>query len=591
MITKTANPAGPVSSGDTIGFDVVVSNNGPGTATGVTITDPLPAGGDLNWSISPAVTGCAITGPLGTQVLGCTFAGTLGVASEPTVHITSSTTQADCATVSNTATGAASNDGSATSTASVAVQCPNLSITKTANPVGPVSAGDSIGFDITVSNAGPGTAHAVTVSDTLPAGLDLDWSINPSVTGCSIGGSVGAQTLTCSLGDMGAQTSQVIHVTSSTSAADFAAVGSSAAVVATSEDLFGLPVASVVVQCPIIHITKTANPAGPVSAGTNIGFDIVVSNSGPGTATGVTITDPLPAGGDLNWSISPPVTGCGITGTVGTQVLGCTFAGTLGVASEPTVHITSSTTQADCATVSNTATGAATNDGQDTSTATVTVNCPPMITLTKTADDSHVDSGDKIGFTITVHNASAGPATNVTVTDNLPGKDGLDWSMKPLVSGCTITGPKESQVLSCTFTVLPGGTSVSIHIVTKTTHESCGTVKNTATATADGGATATAGPVKITVSCPEEQQGNPGGGENGGEGEHTPTPAPPTAPVPNPAPIPVNPPKPVIAPIRALSAAPNTGVGMSPAWGLMAVWTGLIALVGSWFGGRDEEHS
>src|SRR5207302_1333781 len=215
-IAKTANPAGPVSSGDSIGFDIVVSNSGPGTAAGVAITDPLPAGGDLNWSISPLVTGCAISGPVGTQVLNCSFAGTLGVASEPTVHITSSTTQQDCATVSNTATGAASNDGSATSTASVAVQCPNLSITKTANPVGPVSAGDSIGFDITVSNAGPGTAHAVTVSDTLPAGLDLDWSINPSVTGCSIAGSVGAQTLTCSLGDMGAQTSQVIHVTSST---------------------------------------------------------------------------------------------------------------------------------------------------------------------------------------------------------------------------------------------------------------------------------------------------------------------------------------------------------------------------------------
>ncbi|TMC98649.1 MAG: DUF11 domain-containing protein, partial [Chloroflexi bacterium] len=293
-------------------------------------------------------------------MLNCSFAGTLGVASEPTVHITSSTTQADCATVSNTATGAASNDGSATSTASVAVQCPNLSITKTANPVGPVSAGDSIGFDITVSNAGPGTAHAVTVSDTLPAGLDLDWSINPSVTGCSIAGSVGAQTLTCSLGDMGAQTSQVIHVTSSTSAADCATVSNSATVVASNEALVSSPVASVVVQCPVIHITKTANPAGPVSAGTSIGFDIVVSNSGPGTATGVTITDPLPAGTDLSWSISPAVTGCTITGSVGAQTLSCTFAGTLGVASEPTVHITSSTTQADCATVSDTATGAAT---------------------------------------------------------------------------------------------------------------------------------------------------------------------------------------------------------------------------------------
>ncbi|TMD90411.1 MAG: DUF11 domain-containing protein, partial [Chloroflexi bacterium] len=99
MITKTANPAGPVSSGDSIGFDIVVTNNGPGTAVNVVVNDPLPAGGDLSWSISPSVTGCAITGPVGTQVLSCTFAS-LGVASEPTIHITSTTTKQDCATVS-----------------------------------------------------------------------------------------------------------------------------------------------------------------------------------------------------------------------------------------------------------------------------------------------------------------------------------------------------------------------------------------------------------------------------------------------------------------------------------------------------------
>jgi uncharacterized repeat protein (TIGR01451 family) len=293
----------------------------------------------------------------------------------------------------------------------------------------------------------------------------------------------------------------------------------------------------------------------------------------------------------VSWTIDTGVgdpTSFSISGSAGSQTL--TLAGqpiTLLAGTTRSVHITAVTTSTSCATYNNTASASATNDGSDQASASETVGCP-SITLTKTADDEHVDSGDKIGFTITVDNTSQGPATDVVVTDNLPGKDGLNWSMKPVVSDCTITGPKESQVLRCTFPILPGGTSVSIHIVSTTKDDSCGTVKNTASATADGADPVTAGPVKITVSCPEEQQGNPGGENGGGGGEHTPTPTP-SAPVPNPAPTPVNPPKPQIAPIRALSAAPNTGVGMGPAWGLMAVWTGLVALVGSWFGGREDE--
>src|SRR5207342_510117 len=62
--------------------------------------------------------------------------------------------------------------------------------------------------------------------------------------------------------------------------------------------------ASVTVNCPDLHILKTAKPAGPVSAGDNIGFEIVFSNgAGAGSATNVGFSDPLPNVGG-SWSIS-----------------------------------------------------------------------------------------------------------------------------------------------------------------------------------------------------------------------------------------------------------------------------------------------
>ena len=128
-------------------------------------------------------------------------------------------------------------------------------------------------------------------------------------------------------------------------------------------------------KVPNVHILKTANPVGPVSAGTNIGFDITISNTGAADATGVTITDPLPAGGALNWSLSPAFTGCSITGSVGSQTLTCTFATLAAGASLGPIHITSATTQQDCAVVNNTATVTSTNDGGGSSTASVTVQC------------------------------------------------------------------------------------------------------------------------------------------------------------------------------------------------------------------------
>src|SRR5207253_113265 len=124
--------------------------------TGVTVDDPLPAG--LTWSISGAANGFSISA--GHLVFG---PATLASGASAAVHIIATTTSANCANIPNTATAAVGNGTApAPATAHVVVQCPNVSISKTAD-ASPVNAGDQLGFVVTVSNAGPGTATGVAV--------------------------------------------------------------------------------------------------------------------------------------------------------------------------------------------------------------------------------------------------------------------------------------------------------------------------------------------------------------------------------------------------------------------------------------------
>jgi uncharacterized repeat protein (TIGR01451 family) len=317
-ILKTANPAGPVSAGTAIGFDIVVSNTGAAAASNVQVTDSLPAGGDLNWSLSPAYSGCAITGSVGAQTLNCTFATVAAGATLTAIHITSPTTKLDCAAIPNTA----SIVGDGTSSASVTVQCPAVTILKTANPAGPVSAGLDIGFDMTVSNAGPGNATNVTISDPLPAGTDLDWALNPSFTGCAITGLVGHETLNCSLGALASGGSiGPIHIQSATTQQDCAVV-SNTATVASGNDGGNPSTATVSVECAAIAIVKNSTKGGAVlNAGAvfSYGTGLSVTDNSTGDedpAIGAVCVSGLAPG---NYTVNETTAPTGYGGAPGTE--------------------------------------------------------------------------------------------------------------------------------------------------------------------------------------------------------------------------------------------------------------------------------
>lgn len=244
----------------------------------------------------------------------------------------------------------------------------------------------------------------------------------------------------------------------------------------------------VTIRAGLVGIVKSAD-ADSVPAGTQIGFDIVVSNSGDGTATDVTVHDELPAGpaGNLDWTLDPAYEGCAITGEVGTQVLDCTLGDVTPGTTLDAIHVVADTQLDDCGTITNTASVDSDNAGSTQDDASVDVNCAALA-ITKTADADSVQAGEQIGFTIEVTNTSENDAVNVTLTDPLPAGDDIDWVIDPADEGCSIDELEGVRTLTCSAETLAAGETATVHVVSDTTEASCALYQNVATVAAQNAA-------------------------------------------------------------------------------------------------------
>ena len=170
----------------------------------------------------------------------------------------------------------------------------DLAISKTASP-DPVVAGTTLTYSINVTNSGPNKATGVTIIDTLPPGVTLA-SASP---GCS----EHSGTVTCHINGnilSGASASVTIQVTVDP---DTTGSISNVATVTSNDpdpDLSNNAASettSIISVSPQADLTiSKAGSPDPVVAGTALSYEIIVTNSGPSDATGVTVTDTLPPG-------------------------------------------------------------------------------------------------------------------------------------------------------------------------------------------------------------------------------------------------------------------------------------------------------
>jgi uncharacterized repeat protein (TIGR01451 family) len=513
--TESIDPVVAGSGPDNLVYTITLTNTGVTPATNITVDETpnvLPGGVTVS-SVVPA-TG-SFTSPVWTVP-----SLAAGASTTLTVNLTvDATASPGTDVISNTATITGSTEGrintgdeSATVATSIAASA-DISTTKTDSP-DPANAGASLTYTITIGNAGPSAAANTAWSDTLPAGTTFVSLTSPGGWSCTTpavgaGGTVNCSIATLAPGnavftlvvaiDPGIAAGTIIAntATASTTTSDPASGNDSATsttTVNTSADL---------------AITKSDAP-DPVIAGTNIAYNIDVTNNGTSVANTVSWSDTLPASTTFvslsaaaGWSCTTPAVGAAGTIT-------CSIASLPVRTDNFTLTIATSASLTDGSIITNTATvTAATTDptpGNNTATATTAVGSGSAdLSISKTGP-STVSPGQTFSYTITASNAGPSAATTASWTDTLPPNTTFASLSAAAGWSCTTPAVGAAGTVTCSNASFAPGSAMFTLDVTLANSVSAGTtISNTATiasSTGDpngGNGSSTAG---ATVSSP-----------------------------------------------------------------------------------------
>lgn len=189
-INKTVSAANAFA-GDPLTYTLIITNDGPDTATNLVVSDQLPAGVVFGSAIPPI---CSAAGSIVTCNLTMLAPGSALI--RLLVTPTAAGTLVNQAQVSSSFINEPnSGDNSATSSPTiVTIPNPDVSLVKN-GPAAAIEVGNAISYTLAVSNAaGADPANGVTLTDPLPAGVVF----NSASAGCNHSGGVVA----CNLGNL-----------------------------------------------------------------------------------------------------------------------------------------------------------------------------------------------------------------------------------------------------------------------------------------------------------------------------------------------------------------------------------------------------
>jgi len=458
-LAVTKSGPGTATAGQTISYTITATNNGPDTAVNVMLTDLLPPGTTLSSFIQNTgpTFGCSAPLPGNSGTITCTINSLgNGVSATFSLVLNVDSTFADGGTLTNTAnlssdSGDANPNNNSSSTSATVTGVTDIAVTKTAPAT--VDAGTNLSWTITVQNLGANAALNTQLSDTIPAGTTF---VSFNQTGGPTFNCSGTTTITCSNASFAAGATATFTFIVSVPSNATGTISNTANVTTTTIDTNSGNDTSTANTTVTQHADLAVTKSGPALAavGSDVAYTITVSNAGPSDASAVTLSDTIPA--QMSFvsmqQNSGPVFNCSgtttVTCTIATFVPGASASFTL------TVHVNSAGSITNTATVS--ATTSDPNSGNNTSSAFTTASLVDLA-ITKSISAGPYVVGAPVTFTLTVTNNGTVAATNIVVTDALPG--GMSATATTPSGACTGT-----TTVTCTAATLAAGASTAFTI-------------------------------------------------------------------------------------------------------------------------------
>jgi uncharacterized repeat protein (TIGR01451 family) len=463
-------PAGTVVAGQPITWTVVATNNGPSVARQVVATTEPPAGFP-----APVVAGLVL--PVTCDGLPTCDIGDMAPGDTATYTVTRTmppgypADQVVAIATVRTATADPIPANDVSTATNPVIRGADLSLVKTVSP-DPVQPGQPLTYTLTVANAGPSDATAVTVLDSLPDGL-LNVTATSDVGSCTLAGTV----VTCQADTVPAGGGMVVTITAVLGeTAPAGPVTNSATVSSATADpdlsnntsTVNPPTVGADLSITKVPVADTATPGGAFS------WTVTVTNTGPGAARAVEITDSLPPGVSGATAVVDGGAGtCTADTTVicqlGTLLSGATVSVTITVTVDPT-------TQGMLVNAALVSSPDETNAADNLAQAVTTVAEAVDVGVVKTVI-GEVVAGAPVTWSLLVSNAGPAAATGVVLTDALP--DGVTVTTVP--AGCALDG----TTLTCAIGDLAVLGSTTVELTGALDPAARGPVANTADVISD----------------------------------------------------------------------------------------------------------
>jgi uncharacterized repeat protein (TIGR01451 family) len=495
-ITKT-DDVDPVNRGGTLVYTLEVVNNGPGLATSVEVVDTLPPGVTF-----VEATGGTVTPPGVGEDEVIVNVGDIPSGEQRIVTITVNVDQTAGASLTNSAIvrspetlgGFDSNPDNNSDSETTATQSTiDLAVTKSDSSGGsPIVPGETLTYTILVTNTGPSNADGVRVIDNIPNGIrvtqassdtaGVQITIPPSAQDTD---PVNNDDLLFVIGDLEIGETVELTIEATVLAATRGDLLNTATVSTTNAALIEgnidnntSSVTTALSPEIDLSVAKVDTAGGAIVAGGSLTYHIDVTNSGPSTATGVTINDPLPSGLTFSSVTTQQGTASHANGIVTAQLGTIQPGATVRVTVNATVNPDARGTLTNTATASGTETD--TNPANDSGTSNTTVNAQIDLSVDKSKvnPDDPAIAGGPLTYTILVTNDGPSTATSVVVTDVLP--NGINFANGSSTLG-TVTNV--GQTVTANIGTLAPGQSATVTLNTSVSGTAAGSFSNTASVT------------------------------------------------------------------------------------------------------------